>query len=94
VFHGKSRIRDPIAPRLAVESYSTGLPARRKRKQAADGDVQSGPGFVASTVYIKVPVGTLKVTFADGIVEALDESEGTLGDGQVSVVVPPINVYW
>jgi hypothetical protein len=56
--------------------------------------VQSG-GYFPTTVYVKVPVGKLKVTFKDGIVDALDQTEGTLvGAGQVSVVTPPINVYW
>ena len=56
--------------------------------------VQSG-GYFPTTVYVKVPVGRLKVVFKDGIVDALDQTEGTLyGVGQVSVVTPPINVYW
>ncbi len=55
--------------------------------------VQNTGGLAASTVYIKVPVGTLTVTFRDGIVDALDQSEGTTQGGQVSVVVPPITVY-
>lgn len=55
--------------------------------------VQTGSGITSSTIYIKVPVGTLTVTFKDGIVEALDQSEGTTTGGQVSVVIPPINVY-
>ncbi|MFA7344907.1 MAG: hypothetical protein WC003_11430 [Terrimicrobiaceae bacterium] len=56
--------------------------------------VQNSQGLAANTVYVKVPVGTLTVTFKDNIVEALDQSEGTTTGGQVSVVIPPINVYW
>lgn len=56
--------------------------------------IQNSPGLAASTIYIKVPVGTLTVTFKDNIVEALDQSEGTTTGGQVSVVIPPLNVYW
>jgi len=56
--------------------------------------VQTAPGYYANTIYVKVPVGTLKVTFKDGLVESLDQTEGTLASGQVSVVTPPINVYW
>ena len=57
--------------------------------------IVQGGGYFPSTIYVKVPVGTLKVSFKDGIVDALDQSEGTLvGAGQVSVVTPPINVYW
>jgi hypothetical protein len=52
-------------------------------------------GYFPTTIYVKVPVGRLKVFFRDGIVDSLDQTEGTLyGAGQVSVVTPPINVYW
>jgi hypothetical protein len=56
--------------------------------------IQNVPGYSASTIYVKVPIGTLTVTFKDNIVEALDQSEGTTSGGQVSVVIPPLNVYW
>lgn len=57
--------------------------------------VQNNSGYYANTIYVKVPVGTLKVSFKDGIVESLDQTEGTtVGGGQVSIVTPPINVYW
>lgn len=56
--------------------------------------VQSG-GYYPTTIYVKVPVGKLQVSFKDGIVDSLDQTEGTLvGAGQVSVVTPPVNVYW
>ena len=56
--------------------------------------IQSG-GYYPSTIYVKVPVGRLKVSFKDGIVDSLDQTEGTLyGAGRVSVVTPPVNVYW
>jgi hypothetical protein len=57
--------------------------------------IQNQPGYFPSTVYVKVPVGTLTVTFKDSLVEALDQTEGTLvGAGQVSIVTPPIINYW
>jgi hypothetical protein len=56
--------------------------------------IQNCPGYSASTVYVKVPIGTLTVTFHNDIVESLDQSEGTTTGGQVSVVIPPLNVYW
>jgi len=56
--------------------------------------IQNFPGYSASTIYVKVPIGTLTVTFKDNVVEALDQSEGTTSGGQVSVVIPPLNVYW
>ena len=55
--------------------------------------IQNSTGYAANTIYIKVPVGTLTVTFKNDIVEALDQSEGTTTGGQVSVVIPPLNVY-
>ena len=56
--------------------------------------VQNNQGLAANTVFIKVPVGTLTVTFKNDIVDSLDQSEGTTTGGQVSVVIPPLNVYW
>lgn len=56
--------------------------------------VVQGSGYYANTIYVKVPVGKLTVTFKDGIVESLDQTEGTTSGGQVSIVTPPINVYW
>lgn len=55
---------------------------------------QNFPGYSASTIYVKVPIGTLTVTFKDNVVDSLDQSEGTTASGQVSVVTPPLNVYW
>lgn len=57
--------------------------------------VQGQSGYYPNTIYVKVPVGKLTVTFKDGLVESLDQTEGTtVGAGQVSIVTPPINVYW
>lgn len=56
--------------------------------------VRSGYGLNASTVYVKVPVGTINVGFLNGIVESINESEGTLAGANASIVVPPINVVW
>lgn len=56
--------------------------------------IQNFPGYSANTIYVKVPIGTLTVTFKDNVVESLDQSEGTTTGGQVSVVIPPLNVYW
>jgi hypothetical protein len=53
------------------------------------------PGWAANTIYVKVPVGTLAVTFEDGVVTSIDETEGTLeGGGRPGIVVPPINIVW
>jgi hypothetical protein len=51
-------------------------------------------GLNASTVYVKVPVGTINVGFVNGIVESIEESEGTLVGANASIVVPPVNVAW
>jgi hypothetical protein len=56
--------------------------------------VRGGYGLNASTVYVKVPVGTINVGFVDGIVESIEESEGTLVGANASIVVPPVNVVW
>jgi len=56
--------------------------------------IQYSPGYSANTIYVKVPIGTLTVTFKDSVVDSLDQSEGTTTGGQVSVVIPPLNVYW
>ncbi|MBJ7259521.1 MAG: hypothetical protein JHD33_08275 [Chthoniobacterales bacterium] len=53
-----------------------------------------GYGLNASTVYVKVPVGTINVSFLNGIVESIEESEGTLVGANASIVVPPVNVVW
>ena len=56
--------------------------------------VQGGYGYNASTVYVKVPIGTITVSFVDGIVESIEESEGTLVGANASIVVPPVNLVW
>jgi hypothetical protein len=56
--------------------------------------VRGGYGLNASTVYVKVPVGTINVSFLDGIVESIEESEGTLVGANASIVVPPVDVTW
>ena len=56
--------------------------------------VRGGTGIAASTIYVKVPVGTTSVSFSNGIVESIRESEGTLAGANASIVVPPINIVW
>lgn len=51
-------------------------------------------GYGASTIYVKVPVGTVTVNFLNGVAESIEESEGTLAGANASIVVPPINVTW
>jgi hypothetical protein len=55
--------------------------------------VTGNTGLAASTTYLKVPVGRLTVVFEEGIVSSLEESEGTLSGGQISIVAPPLEVY-
>lgn len=52
----------------------------------------SGPAV--STTYIRVPTGTLAAHFHDGVVSEIDQSEGNLFGGKVTVVVPPLFDYW
>ncbi len=64
-------------------------------KPGAPANVVTQTVMIGNTVYLKVPVGTLKVAFKEGLVDSLDQTEGTLvGAGQVSIVTPPLNVYW
>jgi hypothetical protein len=56
-----------------------------------------GPGGVltVATTYVKTPVGRLTVSFKEGVVESLDQSEGSILNGnETTVVAPPIIVYW
>ncbi|HEY8900058.1 MAG TPA: hypothetical protein VIM61_06580 [Chthoniobacterales bacterium] len=56
-----------------------------------------GPGGVVSvaTTYIKKPIGQITITFKDDIVDAIDQSEGTILTGnETTIVAPPIVVYW
>lgn len=46
------------------------------------------------TIYVQVPVGELSVIFENNLVQALEQSEGTLLKGdRVSVVPPPLTFY-
>lgn len=75
-----------------VESITGIRPDPRVRLETVV--VRGGYGYNASTVYVKVPVGTITVTFQDGIVESIEESEGTLVGADASIVVPPVNLVW
>jgi len=47
--------------------------------------------YVTTTIYVKVPSGKLSVSFEDGLVSAVEQSEGTLQPGnKITIVVPPI----
>ncbi len=55
-----------------------------------------GPRGVAtfSTTYIKTPIGRLTVGFTEGIVDSLEQSEGTILKGDTTTVIaPPIFIY-
>ena len=75
-----------------VESITGIRPDPRARLETVV--VRGGYGYNASTVYVKVPVGTITVAFTDGIVESIEESEGTLVGADASIVVPPVNLVW
>jgi len=56
-----------------------------------------GPNGVVTvtTTYIKTPSGQLTVTFKNGIVDSLDQSEGSILTGnETTIVTPPVLVYW
>lgn len=75
-----------------VESITGVRPDPRARLETVV--VRGGYGYNASTVYVKVPVGTITVSFTEGIVESIEESEGTLVGADASIVVPPVNLGW
>mgnify|MGYP003577166574 CR=1 FL=1 len=98
--HGTRQVWEFIKYALVPQtSYAPGYgqtvvtyPGKSKKPSTV---IVQGGGYYPNTIYVKVPVGTLTVSFRDGIVDALDQSEGTLaGTGQVSIVTPPVNVYW
>jgi hypothetical protein len=41
-----------------------------------------------------VTVGTVTVGFVNGLVETVEESEGTLTGANAAIVVPPIDLGW
>lgn len=50
--------------------------------------------LVASTIYVKKPVGKLTAVFSNDLVSSLEQSEGTISSGnEVQIVVPPVVVY-
>ncbi|HSI12578.1 MAG TPA: hypothetical protein VK961_11065 [Chthoniobacter sp.] len=44
--------------------------------------------LVANIIYIKVPIGKLSVTFANNLVNSLEQSEGSLEKGATTKIVP------
>jgi len=45
---------------------------------------------VQTVVYVKVEVGTLSVSFKDGVVSEIEETKGNpLGGGGVQIIPPP-----
>ena len=85
---------DLIPQTTYTPGYQTFVTHPGRHRKPAPVIVQN-PGYYPNTIYVKVPVGTLTVSFKEGVVDALDQSEGTLvGAGQVSIVTPPVNVYW
>jgi hypothetical protein len=88
--------------RYELVPQTTVAPGFRQRVVTTPGTGNTPPGtyaignagWTSSTVYVKVPAGKLAVSFRDGIVEELEQTEGTLAGGQVSVVVPPLEVLW
>ena len=61
--------------------------------QQVTGYDRSG-NLTVSTIYVKVPAGTLSIIFDNSLVTAIEQSEGTLAkDSQVKIVATPIEVY-
>jgi hypothetical protein len=50
--------------------------------------------LVATTIYVKVPVGRVAVIFDNGLVSAIEQSEGTLlKENRVKMVAQPLEIY-
>ena len=75
-----------------VQSITGIRPDPRQRLETVT--VRGGYGYDASTVYVKVPVGTVTVGFVNGLVETVEESEGTLTGANAAIVVPPVDLGW
>jgi len=74
------------------QTYMTTVPGKANNIPIV---VQTGGGLVPATTYVKTPIGKLTITFDNGVVESLDQSEGTVSNpSQSSIVVPPIIRYW
>lgn len=56
--------------------------------------VNTPTGPAQSIIYVRVPVGTLQVFCREGVVTALEQTEGTLVGARSSIVVPPVVVPW
>ncbi len=75
-----------------IQSITGVRPDPRSRLETVT--VRSGYGYDAATIYVKVPVGTVTVGFVDGLVETVEESEGTLAGANATIVVPPVDFVW
>jgi hypothetical protein len=88
-------IKYDLVPQTVWSPTTTQTVARavdgpRRRLQTVT--VRNGVG--AATVFVKVPVGTVKVAFVNGVAESIEQSEGTLAGANAAIVVPPVNVGW
>jgi len=52
--------------------------------------VNTPMGLTTSTVYVKVPDGTIEVTAKNGIVTSIQQSEGTTVQKNSTILVPPV----
>jgi hypothetical protein len=48
------------------------------------------PGFSAQTQMVRVPIGKTKVTFENGVVSEIRQTEGAPATGRATVVAPPV----
>jgi hypothetical protein len=98
---GSSQVFEYIKYKLVPQtvftpSYASTITGYRPEpgKKLQTVTVNSGYGYGASTIFVKVPVGTVTVNFLNGVAESVEESEGTLAGANATIVVPPINVTW
>ncbi|HEY5753156.1 MAG TPA: hypothetical protein VIT21_08405 [Chthoniobacterales bacterium] len=61
---------------------------RYKRVPQQAGGYDDRGNYITQIIYVKIPIGKLALTFDDGLVAAVDQTEGSL-HGRASITVPP-----
>jgi hypothetical protein len=98
---GMTSSRGPGIPRQAHPQEHQNQCRRARKKNSSTASLKEcrrpPPGrdafgqLVQTVIYVKVEVGTLSVSFKDGVVSEIEETKGNpLGAGGVQIVPPPL----
>jgi len=82
-------IRYKLIPQTIYQG-GTGFPLCQAGPQGALFSYPSG--WNSTTVYLKIPDGSLKIEFQNELVSSLDQTEGEPTPGRIKIVVPAIEV--